>query len=80
MSIRWITSSGNVIFHQNLRKIEYPPAPSRQLSPNDVAIGVLGIIWAMGVSQKIPDEGWSFPQKNSISYRMVLLIWNLYFE
>ena len=34
----------------------------------------------MGVSQKIPDEGWSFSRKNSISCHMVLLIWYLYFE
>ena len=79
-SIHQITSSGNAICHQNPRGIEYPPTPSRQLSPNAVAVSVLGIIWAMGVSQRIPDEGWSFSRKNSISCRMVLLMWYLYFK
>ena len=79
-SVRQITFSANAICHQNPREIEYPPMPSRQLSPNAVTVGILGIIWAMGVSQKMPDKEWSFLPKNSISCLMVLLIWYLYFE
>jgi hypothetical protein len=55
-NVHQITLSGSAICHQNPREIEYTPAPSRQLSTNAIAVGVPGNIWAMGVSQRIPDK------------------------
>ena len=43
-SVRSLTSSGNGRCHQKPRESEYPPAPSRQLSPKVVNVGILGII------------------------------------
>ncbi len=77
---RWITSTGNDICHQNLIEMGYPFTPSRQLSPNAVAVGILGMMHMMGVSQRMPSIGWSFLRRNSISWCIVLLILYLYFE
>ncbi len=76
--VRCMTASGKGICHQKPSKMQYPPAPSRQLSPKDVHVGVQGMMWAMSVSHAMFDSGRSFSWKNSISWRIVLLIlyWN----
>ncbi len=53
------------------KESKYPPAPSRQLSPKVMQVGVLGIIWAMGDSHCMPESGCSLSQKNSISWCMI---------
>ncbi len=65
--------------HQNLRLMEYHPKPSRQFLPNAIAVGILGMMWAMGVSQRMPDKGWDFSWKNSISWHIALLMLHLCF-
>ena len=41
------TSSGKLMCHQKPILMEYPPAPSRQLSPNNDAVGACGMTWAI---------------------------------
>ena len=47
--VRRLTSSGKSMCHQKPSSMEYTPAPYRQLSPNDDAVGVCGMTWAIGV-------------------------------
>ncbi len=42
-SVHSLTSSGNGRCHQKPRESDYLPAPSRQLSPKVVNVGILGI-------------------------------------
>ena len=58
-----LTSSGKSMCHQKLSLIEYPPAPSRQLLPNNDAVGGQGMTWAIGVFHKIPKLGRSLSHK-----------------
>ncbi len=77
--VRCMTASGKGMCHQKPSKMQsYPPAPSRQLSPKAVKVGIRGMMWAMGVSHTMPDSGSSFSRKKSISWHIVLLIlyWN----
>ena len=52
--VQRLTSSGKLMCHQKPSLIEYPPALSRQLSPNDDAVGVRGMTWAICVFHTIP--------------------------
>ncbi len=78
-SIRSLTSLGNGRCHQKPRESEYPPGPLRQLSLKVMNVGILGIMWAIGDSQRILDLGNNFLRKNSISWRidLVMLYWHL---
>jgi len=58
--------------------MEYHPAPSRQLLPNNNAVGVQGMSWAIGVFYMIPEFGRSLSLKNSISWRIDLLMVNFW--
>ena len=75
--VRCFTSSGKSICHQKPSLMEYLPAPSRQLSPNDNAVGVCGITCAIGVFHIIPEFRRSLSRKNSISCHIDLFIINL---
>ena len=78
--VRCLTSLEKSICHQKPSSMEYYPAPARQLSPNDDAVGVRGMTWAIGVFHIIPKFGRSLSRKNSISWRIDLLMMYLYLE
>ena len=42
--VRCMTASGKGMCHQKPSKMQYPPAPSRQLSPKDVKVGIRGMM------------------------------------
>ncbi len=63
-SVRSLTSSGNGRCHHKPRERESPSAPLRELSPKVMNVVILGIMWAIGDSQQIPDLGSNFLQKN----------------
>ena len=65
---------------QNLSPMEYPPAPDNELSPYAVEEGLCWLIWAIGDSQRLPESGSSFSQKNSILWRIFLLMMYLCFK
>ena len=46
-NVRCMTASGKGICHQKPSEMQYPPAPSRQLSPKDINVGVRGMMWAI---------------------------------
>ncbi len=77
--VRRLTSSGKGMCYQYPSGMEYPPAPSRQLSPKDVNVGIRGMMWAMGVSQVMSDSGRSFSRKKLIFWRIVLFMFDLNF-
>ena len=49
-------SSGKEMYHQTRRVVEYPPQAQSKLSPNRVAVGVLGMMKAIGASNAIPES------------------------
>jgi hypothetical protein len=58
--VRCLTALGKKICHQKPSKMEYPPAPSRQLSSKDVNVGIRGMMWAIGVSLAMLIQGEAF--------------------
>jgi hypothetical protein len=71
-SIFFTTFLGKEKCHQNFSVIEYPPHASSELSPTIDAVGDLGMRWAIGVSNLMPDFGFSASAMKSNSSHIVL--------
>ena len=75
--VQCYTLNGKYMCHQKPSSMDYPPAHSRQLLPNNNAVGVCGMTWAIGVFHVIPKLGRWLPCKNLISCYIDLFMMNL---